>query len=306
LSERVSAVLCKQTGDKSMDWDKIASFFKLEAVATYIVGVLSAAFWACQFWKSKRGRHVVCTQSEPVFSHLRLSERAREWVKVAYIGDDQHNPVQINTLGHTVIDIKNESDADALSDVQLKFRVPVARLLKAWWEKGPDYLLDQSSISISLEDGPSTQAEQSAGSSWQIQVFLPDLKSFKKYGEAFRIGILADGNLKTIEMLPGGSKAGCAPDQVWTAKFVCYDDFLKKNFIRESLTHLLWIGIIGAMAGGMMWLSARALIGSSSEGCADLYFLAGWAIGIIAAGILGYISQTLRFMKARIRVYSDD
>lgn len=272
-----------------MDWDRIASFFRIEAVATYIASLFTVAFWIHEALKSKQGRYVVCTQSKPV-SHL--SAREREWVKVEFSGDDRRNPVPIDTLSQAIIAIKNASDADTLNDVQLKFRVLGVRVLKAWWEKGPDYLLNQSSISISLEDGSSTQAEGSVGSSWLVEVTLPDLKSFKKYKETFRLGILADGYLRTIEMLPGGSKAGVTTDQVWTAKFVSHGDSLKKKLVGPSNL------VLAAMFGGLLVVGLWGFFTSL-----NLRSLGGFVIGFSTAGLLGSILQRLRFARVKMESF---
>lgn len=165
-----------------MDWEKIAGFFTLEAIATYIVFLGTAAFWIYRAWKAKQGRHVVCTQWGPVFSHLSLDERAREWVKVGYVGSGQLGSVKIDALSQIIIDIQNDSDTDALNDIKLEFRVPEARVLNVWWEEAPRYLCEQSRLDYSPEDNSSTEKDKAKESPWKVKVYLPQLKSFKRVG----------------------------------------------------------------------------------------------------------------------------
>jgi hypothetical protein len=124
-----------------MLWQKLAGFFTLEAIATYIALLFTVIIWIYQLHKSKQGRHVVCSQIRR-FSHLLLSRQAREWVEVTYIGSDEQKPLKIDTLSQAVIDIKNDSDIDTLNNVKLVFRIPDAKVLRVWWEKAPDYIQD--------------------------------------------------------------------------------------------------------------------------------------------------------------------
>jgi hypothetical protein len=268
-----------------MDWDSIARFFSLESVATYIVALGTAAYWVYKWWRSKQGRHVVCTQSQPVFTHLSMTEQAREWVKVQFARDDQHCPVQVEELSQVVIEIKNDSDTDALNDVKLKFRLPDARVLRVSWEEPPDYIREEAQLLFSPEDVVSAQPEETIDPTWQVEVSLPDLKSFKKYGESCAIGILADGDLRSIEMVPQGSKPHVAPEQVWTAKFVSYDDFLKQGARYVTLRFVFWQIVLVIGLAFLSWLLFRA--GLEEIPRTVPYFF----LGFVCAGVTGFISQ---------------
>jgi hypothetical protein len=278
-----------------MGWERVARFFTLEAVATYIVALFMLAPWIYRKWKSRQGRHVVCAQTEPEFSHLYLSERAREWVQVKYIGDNQQEPSEIATLSQVVIDIENDSNTDTLNDVKLKFRVPGARVLRVWWEEAPDYVQEHSELVSSPED------DSSAVPPWTVEVSLPDLKSFKKYREVFRIGILADGDLKSIEMLPQGSRGGVSPDQVWTAKFYSFAEFRKKQLQRGA-----YISVAGRLV--LILVAFSLLLFLTPIGTPILYLSMDWTsfiVGLLFATVLGILSRMISATWARtVSLYS--
>jgi len=264
-----------------MDLGKIAGFFTLEAVATYIVALGTAAFWIYQARKLKQGRHIVCLQDRPAFSHLHLRNAAREWVRVQYVR--RHSPVPIDTLSQVVIHIRNDSDTDVLNDVSLKFRVPDARVVDVWWEAGPNYIIEHSKLDFSPEDDSSPET-------WEVQVSIPHLKAFKKYHEVFSIGILADGDLKTIEMPPQGSTRAVSPKQVWTAKFIAFSDFRRKHGRRERWRYVYWLIVLLLGLSFLVWLIAK-LFPFLDVQLQQVSFLAGILVGFSFAIVMGYLSQ---------------
>jgi hypothetical protein len=221
-------------------------------IATFLALLATIAFWVYQAIRSRQGRHVVCSQSEPAFSHLSLSQSSREWVRVEYVGDDQFEPVEIDTLGQIAIDIKNDSNTDALNDVLLEFRLPEARVVRVWWEKAPGYLLQDSRLSHRPEHRASTEADTPMAPPWTVSIWLPQLKSYRKYREGLTLGILADGDTGAIEMVSQGSKPGVTRDQVWTAKFVPRSVVMKRKELRRRLVQflpLLGLVILSVLTG---------------------------------------------------------
>ena len=197
-----------------MIWGKISRFFNPEAIASYVIALVSLIIAAYREIKSRRGRHIVCTQIGPVFSHISLSEAAKKWIRVAYFGDAEDSPVEIGTLSQTIIEVKNISDTDALNDIELGFRLPETRAVRLWWEEIPDYLRTESKLDHLVEGPTPDKKETPSSKSETVVVSLPQVKSHKKYKETIKFGILADGNLDTLEMLERGSKSQVPNDQV--------------------------------------------------------------------------------------------
>jgi hypothetical protein len=262
-------------------------FFTPEAIAAYVIALVSLAHYVYKEWKSRRGRHVVCTQPESEFSHISLSEKAREWVRVEFTDNGQQlESAQIHALSQILIDIKNESNTDALNDVLLKFRIPDARVLKVWWEEGPQYLLERSQLSSSTEYGQSAEEEASVTS--QVEISLPQLKSYKKYGEVLRIGILADGDLESIQMLPRGSKQGTPLEQVWTAKFISFEELKRKRSRGMAIGQAL-----GYVFGGLLVLGFLYM---RTDSIAARDFL----VGFMVAGLVGLLLGRIRLIGLEI------
>ena len=290
-----------------MDWGKIAKFFTLEAVATYIVALGTLAYWLYQAWKSKQGRHVVCTMTQPEFSHLTLSYMASKWVEVEFTGEDQSHPTRIDTLSQVIIDIKNDSATDVLNDINLEFHAPQARVLRVWWEEAPEYLVEQSKLGFASKGELPGEEERSIDPSSKVQIFLAQLKSWKKYQEEVRVGILADGQLESISMIPQGSEAGVPPDQVWTARFITFKEFQRRSAISASFSLTSWTMVFGVALVSFTWLILRVFgpvqLGSITLGAFNWDFLLGLLLGFVGAVILGYVSQQL--LLARDRTQQD-
>ena len=290
--------------------ENLVSLLGLESVATYIaalIGVLVAsAGWYYGVRKSKQGRHVVCSQLEPVFSHLYLSETARELIDVRYVGDGQPGSVgqpdsmEIDALSEVLIDIKNDSDTDTLNNVVLKFRVPDARVLRVWWEKIPSYLLEESTVDFSSENDPSTASGDTPA--WIVHVSLPGLKSHKKYKvEQFVVGILADGNLETIEMLSAGSRRQVPPAQTWTAKFLSFSASQQKAIGAAQLTYgVTWFITLALFLGSMFWIVGSMFANIRPLGWHLLLaFILGFFVSYFLVGFMAELRRAIAMRRYR-------
>jgi hypothetical protein len=273
-----------------MFWEKLWSILQLDIVVL-AVAIVSVVLWFYRWWKSRQGRHIVCRQPRGQFSHISLSGKARKWLEVNYVGDSQTKPLKIGTLSQVVIDIRNESDADVLNDVQLKFCMPDAKALTVWWDDAPEYLIEHSLFALSRDDrSPSEPASI-------VEVFLPSLKSFEKYREKFSLGILADGNLETVKMPPAGSRPGVAPDQIWTAKFVSYEESKRKSARRVAfVTVPTSLALILLFLLGTWYLAS--LFQPFLDQFASAYVFMG---GFIFSGIVGLISSAVQRLVMAIQ-----
>ena len=278
-----------------------------EAGAAWIIGSLGLVLSLYSFYlqrtqKPRKGRHVVCTQSRPQSSHLYLSERAKEWVKVEYIGQDRGDPLRIDTLSQVTIEIKNESETDALNDVELRFWVPDtrARVLRVWWEKAPEYLVEQSEPSFHFVERPSDRREGLSGSYWEIRVSLAQLKSYEKYKEDLEVGVLAEGDLTSIGMLAQGSTGGPL-NQIWTAKFVSFAEYeaeQKRDRLRRSALIALLLPSLLLMITAVFLRISFKLWGPFRTDWRLL--VASSLFGSALAGLVGYSLQRLRLRRVQM------
>jgi hypothetical protein len=274
-----------------------------EAGAAWIIGISGLIFGIYSWYKNKykqdKGRHVICIQRHPSFTHLRLSEEARESVNVEYRGTSQEKPIPIETLGQTIIDIKLESSTEALNMVELKFRLPDARVLRVWWEDAPEYLIDESEIDFYPVESSLNRIKEADEMFWEIRVFIPQLKVYEKYHEKVGIGILADGNLDSITMPPQGSTGGEFPDQVWIAKYIPYEVYREMLHRMEEIKSFLINSII-LVTTGVVLLILIDLGVLESPGIGDFPY--GYIYGFISAGIIGFILGQIREARNKVRL----
>jgi hypothetical protein len=223
-----------------------------------------------------------------------LSERARKLVNVEYADESQQEPKPISALSQTTIDIRNESKIDALYNIELEFHVLNARVLSVGWEPPAlDHLVEQLEPSFHLRTSSSSAGEKASRSYWEIRVPLAQLTSYEKYGESFRVGILADGELASIRMPNQGNKDNTSPD--WRAKFVPLEEYQKEQNKRWQqatiATVLIFFSILLVMIAGFLWITFR-LYGP---------FVADWRL-LVATFLLGYVLTTIfGYVMGRIR-----
>jgi hypothetical protein len=234
-----------------------------------------------------------------------LSKVARDWIRVEYLGEGETAPSSITTLSQVVLEIKNDSDTDRLKDVELRFRIPRARVLKVWWDTAPDYVVEESKLSFYVVEEPFNEEGVPLHSHWEVAVWLGQLKSFEKYREDVIIGILADGDLETIEMPPQGSRADVPVDQVWTAKYVNHREYQQLREERRKPVQVLIepvgvfiFAVFVAIAFG--WVPFKVIVPFE----ADWRSLVSYVYGFVFAGLFGAASQRLYFRRA-IREYRD-
>ena len=279
-------------------WD----WFIGEAGAAWIMGLLGLMVGLYSIYlkrspKPKPGNHIVCKQVS-LSSHLRLSERARKLVNVEYIGESQQDAQPIGALSQTFIDIRNESEIDALYNIELEFHVLNAQVLSVeWLSPVPVYPAEQSEPSFHARTGSPLTGERALSSHWEIHVPLAQLASYEKYGESFRIEILADGDLNDIRMPLQGNIYDTSP--VWRAKYVSLDEYLEeqiKETQKRTIASILRISaILIVTIAGLLWITFP-LYGPLM---ADLpllgaNFLVGLFVGIFVAGIFGYLLQQIQ------------
>lgn len=271
-----------------------------EAGAAWIIGILGLLMGLYTFFSKSRkpttGRHIICTQEDESFSHLTLSQGAREWLKVEFLGESRIKPIQINSLSQNFIKIKLESNTDALNSVELIFFAPEARILRVWWEDAPEYLIEESNLSYYLVNRSPKKIAGLLGSHWEIKVYLSQLKAYDKYKEEIKIGVLADGNLESLTMPPQGSKGGVTLDQVWTAKFIPYSEYevmRKKERIRKNnVKSMYWISLLFLVIASSMWTFTHFFTLLNGFSCSGMVY------GFILAGIFGFILSNIRFLRA--------
>jgi hypothetical protein len=191
-----------------------------------------------------------------------------------------------------LIEIRNESDTDALNDVKLKFRLPDARLLEVWWEYGPEYLLEDARVDASVVDSSSSGEAQTHNCPSIIQVYLPHLKSFTRYKEAVCLGVLANGDLETIKMVPAGSRGHVPEAQTWTAKFSSYPEIQQRIAALRAANYGVLVALVIVIPLGFVsWLVGQK---SGDVNAFTWGLFAGGLWGFSGVGILSYILNLIR------------
>jgi hypothetical protein len=137
---------------------------------------------------------------------------------------------------------------------------------------------------------------------WELEINIPQLKNYDKYGEQILLGILSDRNPERITMPQQGSIDNVSQDQVWVARFISYDEFIKSRNNQGKIGCIFWtlaLICVGYLLLFFANLFASSFPTSNSGGSMFNNIWSGIIYGFIAAWIIGVFLNLIREAKAR-------
>jgi len=236
-----------------------SSWINAEALATYIVGVISTlvVMLGWRLFNIKRPRKIVCQQTS-VFSLVEIDKRIKPRITVIW-DKGKMSEREVEKLSQTIIDISNTSK-DTIDDVKIKFEFNVPIIETAL--NVPSELQDDE-VRVILSPA-------SNSSSREIIFSTPYLNSSKLYKETVELTVLTSGEPK-VKVTGGGRD--------WKAYYMSIDDRQREAERRIYITSLTVTSIaILAFSLGPAWSGLS---------------LKGILVGFLLAGIVGFLANRI-------------
>jgi hypothetical protein len=244
-------------GDEMPD----SNWINAEALATYIVGVISSVIvmlgW--RLFNIKRPRRIVCQQTS-MLSLVEIDERIKPRITVV-LDKGEASERQVEELSQTVIDISNTSK-DTIDEVNIKFKFDVPVLGMAL--DLPSDLEEEARAVVSREPD---------GLIREIVFSTPYLNSSKTYKDRVELTVLTSDR-PTVKVTGGGRD--------WKVYYVSIKDRQREIARRIAIvTNLL----VGASITTLIVLPALAWNGLS--------WRKGVILGFFLAGIVGFLQNRI-------------
>jgi len=239
-----------------------SNWINAEALATYIVGVISSVIvmlgW--RLFNTKRPRRIVCQQTS-LLSLVEIDERIKPRTTMI-LDKGEASEREVEELSQTVIQISNTS-RDTIDDIEIKLKFDVPVLDTAL--DVPPGLEEKARTGISLG---------SDSSSGEIVFLTPYLNSFKTYRDKVELTVLTSGRPTALEVGGGGRD--------WKAYYKSIEDKQRELERRSNIV----MGFVGALATATILLALE--FAGVTQGT-----LRGILVGFLLAGIVGFVMNQI-------------